>query len=109
MKTILVNLDGVLNTYDGNYIENQIPPIKKDAEKFLEKISKNYRVIIFSTRKPKLILNWLKENNLQKYISDVTNTKLPAFAYIDDRCINFSGNYDEIINKLQNFKPYWKN
>lgn len=34
MKTILVDLDGVLNTYDGNYIENQIPPIKKMQKNF---------------------------------------------------------------------------
>ena len=30
-KTILFDLDGVLNTYDGKYDKNYIPPIKDGA------------------------------------------------------------------------------
>ena len=30
-KTILFDLDGVLNTYDGKYDKNNIPPIKDGA------------------------------------------------------------------------------
>ena len=35
MKTILLDLDGVLNTYNGKYEENIIPPLKTGAEEFL--------------------------------------------------------------------------
>lgn len=34
-KTILIDLDGVLNTYTGNFDENVIPPIKKGALEFI--------------------------------------------------------------------------
>jgi len=40
-KTILVDLDGVLNTYTGKFDENFIPPIKDGAFEFIK--NKNYR------------------------------------------------------------------
>lgn len=51
---------------------------------------------------------WIKENRLDKYIKDVTNNKIPAFLYIDDRSINFNGNYEELICKINTFRPYWE-
>lgn len=33
-KTILIDLDGVLNTYMGKFDKNLIPPIKEGAKKF---------------------------------------------------------------------------
>lgn len=42
MKTyknkILIDLDGVLNQYKGNYDENYIPKIKEGAEEFKKKL-----------------------------------------------------------------------
>ncbi len=49
-KTILIDLDGVLNTYNGEYDENLIPPIKDGAREFLQNLSANYKVNIFTTR-----------------------------------------------------------
>ena len=63
-KTILVDLDGVLNTYTGNYIENYIPPIKDGAKEFLVNLSEKYSVNIFTTRKPSLVLKWAKKNKI---------------------------------------------
>lgn len=37
----------------------------------------------------------------------VTNRKVPAVAYIDDRVIRFNGSYKKVISQLKNFKPYW--
>ena len=108
MKTILLDLDGVLNTYNGKYEENIIPPLKTGAEEFLQQLAAEYIVVIFSTRKKELVELWLKENNLDKYINRVTNTKVPAFVHIDDRCIVFNGNYQDTIEKIKFFKPYWK-
>ena len=34
-KTILIDLDGVLNDYVGNYDKDFIPPIKAGAKEFL--------------------------------------------------------------------------
>lgn len=108
-KIALVDLDGVLNNYDGNYNVNEIPQPKDDVENFLIELSSAYEIQIFTVRNKDLTSQWLKKHNLEKYIKDVTNIKNPfASVIIDDRAINFSGNYDEVLNKAINFKPYWK-
>ncbi|MBQ2611469.1 hypothetical protein IJF81_03660 [bacterium] len=38
-KTILFDLDGVLNTYDGKYNENYILPIKNGVYKLIIELS----------------------------------------------------------------------
>lgn len=107
MKTILVDLDGVLNEYDGQYVKDFIPPLRKDAREFLQLLSQSFKVVIFSTREEFLIRDWVESNNLTQYISSITNVKTPAFVQIDDRCINFNGNYAEAIENIKNFKPIW--
>ncbi len=42
-RTILFDLDGVLNTYDGNYDEGYIPPIKDGAYDLIKELSKDYK------------------------------------------------------------------
>ena len=49
-KKILLDLDGVLNTYSGNYDAKFIPPIKEGAIDFLQELSKSYEIIIFTVR-----------------------------------------------------------
>ena len=43
-----------------------------------------------------------------KSILAVTNEKPKAIAYIDDRAIKFDGNYDNLYNEINDFKPHWK-
>lgn len=108
-KIALVDLDGVLNNYDGKYNANVIPQPKDDAEDFLIKLSSAYEIHIFTVRNKELTFEWLKKYNLDKYIKDVTNIKNPyASIIIDDRAINFNGDFSEILNQAINFKPYWK-
>ena len=107
-KTILIDLDGVLNTYDGIYEEDYIPPIREGAFEFIKNLSVNYRLVLFTSRNLLLASRWLMENKLDKYIENVTNIKEPAYLIIDDRCINFQGNYDKIFNKIINYKAWYK-
>ena len=107
-RTILIDLDGVLNTYTGNFDKDFIPPIKEGAKEFLENLSKDFRIKIFTTRNKLLTAKWLIENNVDKFIEDITNTKDLAWLYIDDRCLTFNGNFEEITLKINNFKPYYK-
>ena len=107
-RTILIDLDGVLNEYKGNYDKNFIPEPKFGATKFLEELSKNYELKLFTTRDSKLATTWLHKNNLYKYFSDVVNTKVPAWLMIDDRCLKFEGNYDLLCSQINNFKPWYK-
>lgn len=107
-KIILIDLDGVLNEYSGNFIENHIPNMRQGAQHLLENISKHYRIKIFTTRNKIQTVKWLIENKIDKFVEDVTDIKEPAWLYIDDRCISFSGNYTELSEKINNFKPWFK-
>ena len=108
MKTILFDLDGVLNTYDGNYDENYIPPIRTGAHECIKELSKDYKIVLFTTRNSLLASKWVIENKLEKFIDNVTNVKIPAYIIIDDRCINFDGNYAKLTEKIKNFKVWYK-
>ena len=51
IKKILIDLDGVLNEYNGEkFDENNILDIKLGAKEFLEKLSKNTELYLFTTR-----------------------------------------------------------
>ena len=95
-KTILFDLDGVLNTYDGKYDKNYIPPIKDGAYNLIKELSENFKIVIFTTRNS-LIAS-----------KGVTNVKEPAYLIIDDRCINFNGDYEELKNKIKDFEVWYK-
>lgn len=107
-KTILIDLDGVLNTYTGNYDKDVIPPIKDGAYEFLKELSENYIIKIFTTRNLLLTSEWIIENNLREYIDDVTNVKGLSYLMIDDRCINFNGNFDVLRKNIDSFEVWYK-
>ena len=107
-KTLLIDLDCVLNQYTGKYDENIIPLPKIGVSEFLEKLSVDYDLKIFTTRNLLLTSKWLIENKLDKYIKDVTNVKTTAYLHIDDRCVCFCGDYNNTIEQIEKFKVYWK-
>ena len=107
-KTILLDLDGVLNTYDGDFDPDFIPQIKNGAFEFVQNLSKDYKVVIFTSRNLLLASKWILENKLDKYINNVTNTKEPSFIIIDDRCLTFCGEYNILKDKIDNFKAWFK-
>ena len=108
-KKILIDLDGVLNEYGKDkFNENYIPEIKIGAYEFIEKLSKQAELYLFTTRNLMLAAKWLIKNDLDKFFKDITNVKLPSYLYIDDRCICFKGDYNKTLNEIENFKVYWK-
>ena len=107
-KKILLDLDGVLNVYSGNYDPDKIPEIKNGAREFVEKLNKDFDLYLFTTREKSLSEKWLKENELNTYFKEVTNIKIPAYLHIDDRCICFDGDYNKLLSEINHFKVYWK-
>ena len=104
--TIMIDLDGVLDNYT-SYTE-EIPSIKKGAKDFIKKLSKDYELILFTTRPSKQAVEWLQDNNIDKYFKDVTNVKYPAYIYLDDRNVKFEGDYNKALKDIEEFRVYWK-
>lgn len=107
-KTILIDLDGVLNEYTGDYDKDFIPKIKPGAKKFLQKLSREYTIKIFTTRNKLLTAKWLIKNKIDTLIEDIIDIKEPCWLYIDDRCLNFNGDFSSLYEKISDFKPYYK-
>ncbi len=105
-KTILIDLDGVLNTYTGKFDENFIPPIKKGALEFIKELSQQFKIKIFTTRNSLLASEWVIKNDLRQYVDDVTNVKVPSYLQIDDRCITFEGDYKKLTEQIKSFKVW---
>ncbi len=103
-KTICVDFDGVLNEYDG-YEEGNLGEPLSGSQDFIKKLRGKYKVVILTSRPKEQVINWLNNNGFPSM--KVTNRKVPAVAYIDDRAIQFNGNYKKVISRLKNFKPYW--
>ena len=107
-KTILIDLDGVLNTYDGNFDKNTIPPIKEGAFELLRDLSEKYEIKIFTTRNKIITAKWLVDNDIDKFVEDITNVKDVCWLYIDDRAIKFDGDYQKLKFDIEDFKPWYK-
>lgn len=108
-KIISMDLDGVLNTYTGNFEKDKLSPVKEGAYEFLEDLAKDYRIEIFTVRDRELTLEWLKKNNLINFIENITDKKNPyATVILDDRAVKFEGNYNKTLNDIKTFSTYWQ-
>lgn len=107
-KTLLIDLDGVLNVYTGGYEPDFIPPIRNGAKEFITNLAQNYELILFTTRPKEIAQKWCEENGLLENFSEITNEKKPAWLMIDDRCLTFNGNYDDLTIQIHNFTPWYK-
>lgn len=108
-KIIMIDLDGVLDNYS-TYDKNSIPEIKIGAVDFIKRLDKTgkYELVLFTTRSPKLATEWLIKNKIDKYFKDVTNVKYPAYIYLDDRAMQFRGDYKTTFDEIEKFNIYWK-
>jgi len=108
-KTILIDLDGVLNTYQGKFNPEDIPPIRAGAFEFIKDLyNEDFELKLFTTRNKILASKWLIKNNLDLYFTDVTSNKDVCWLFIDDRCLQFNGDYSEMSEKIKNFKAWYK-
>ena len=105
--TICLDFDGVFNNYTGYDGDNLGTP-RPNLKKFLQVLHKDFHIVVFSVRRFALIINWLVENDLWDYIDDVTSYKVPAVCYVDDRAIQFTGDYQQALNQIYGFKTYWE-
>ena len=159
MKTIAIDFDGVIHRYSEGWKEGVIydPPVPGAILAINQLMYAGYSVFIFSTRTPKDIKRWLKEQHsnhllymsqgdfldqyfpmttmdetimkseqdintklqfklkcisvFDKFWNDkenigITNRKLPAAIYIDDRAMVFTGDWTATLKQIADFKTY---
>lgn len=105
---VCIDFDGVLNTYKGWKGEKHLYTPIEGVHEFLEELHEKYNVIILSTRNPNDISIWLYRYALLDFIDEITEKKPKAIAYIDDRAINFDGDFNKVLRILDSFKTHWE-
>jgi ribonucleotide monophosphatase NagD (HAD superfamily) len=106
-ETICIDFDGVIHQYSQGHYDGSIYDLPVEgAQEALKTLSKKYEVVILTSRNRfrfKEMREWMKRWGFDKY--KITNRKLPAVAYIDDRAIlftNWNTNYEDIFRHRLN-------
>lgn len=126
MKSVCVDLDGVIARYEGWKGWQEINEPLPGAKKFLEELSQFARVIIFTVRcclqwteaesldvsereeaisaRQKFVEDWLKKHSLYFDEVYVGQGKPLAAAYVDDRAVvcepqEFAWDYDSALER----------
>jgi len=102
------DLDGVLTLGQGRG-PYDFAPIRPGATDFLRALHERYEeVVIHTARNTDAAKNYLRQHGLLKYCAAVTNLKLPSKVYIDDRAVQFTGDFERTLKDIEDFKPFWK-
>lgn len=118
LKTVAIDFDGVIHSYSKGWYDGSVydKPVDGTEEALLYLLD-NYSVFIFTSRDVNQVLEWMNKNfpgisveiiqdetfwNKEGVIG-ITNKKLPAVAYIDDRAIRFT-NWNETLELLESYK-----
>ena len=116
INTIAIDFDGVINSFKSGWkgAEFTDEPVNGAFEAINTLLNKGYNVVIYSTRAEtaegkNTIYNYLLENGINISEIEVTDKKPIALVYIDDRAIKFSGNWNETLDKIKDFKTWIEN
>tara|TARA_R100001443_G_scaffold112828_1_gene126844 strand:- start:8228 stop:9217 length:990 start_codon:yes stop_codon:yes gene_type:complete len=113
LNTLAIDFDGVIHTFDKGWHDGTCygDPIEGSLEA-IEELAKYWRIIVFSAKvKPdrplvngksgyELVDEWLINHGIRDLIDEITFEKPRADYYIDDKAIEFKGDWSEIIRRL---------
>lgn len=106
---VCVDLDGVLNVYDGWRAPEFFHPPRPGAREFLRDLNEaGFEVIIFTVRYAPWVEKWLQECGLSDLVRGVTDRKPPAHVYLDDRAVCFRGDFRQALGQILSFRPHWE-
>ena len=108
-RTICLDFDGVVHSYQSGWHGEDIipdPPIH-NVDKVIKRLRKDFLVVIFSARcrtdeGVQAIKDWLGKHNIE--VDEVCRNKPPAHVYVDDRAVRFTGDWEETITAIYDFR-----
>lgn len=114
-KTVVFDFDGVIHSYTSGWKGATVipdPPVEGISDALEEIKGAGYEVVIVSARcssEPGRIAieKWLDKYNLSQFIDRVCKEKPPAIVYIDDRAICFDGHPENLLRRIDMFRPWY--
>jgi hypothetical protein len=108
-RTICLDFDGVIHSYQSGWQGETVipdPPIH-GVDRAIKRLRKDYRVVVHSARCKTesgrhAVCQWLARHNIE--VDDVCGEKPPAFVYVDDRAVRFTGDWLETIESINAFR-----
>lgn len=103
---ISIDMDGTITIASPNSM-GKIAPVRAGTRAFLQTLkSRGYDVVVYTAYKPLgAAKEYLRQQGLMGLISQVTDVKLPAKVYIDDRAVRFGGSWSDALAEIDAFKP----
>lgn len=127
---LAIDFDGVIHKYSQGWQDGSIydEPVKGAIEFIMEMMWKHqWSIFIMSTRDPYQIKEWFEkkifkpdsevpfkvtviDDSVNKWTEKcnlgITNRKLQATVYLDDRGLTFDGNFENFYSKINAFKTW---
>lgn len=108
-RTVCVDLDGVLNTFDEWRGPEYFHAPRPGAREFLASLhAAGFRVVVLTVRWHEWASAWLAEHDLARFVDEVTDRKPAAHVYIDDRAVCFAGDFEATLTAVHRFRPFWQ-
>lgn len=113
-KTVVFDFDGVIHSYTSGWKGEDVipdPPVTGIKDSVQQIRNAGYEVVVVSTRCAtskglEAVKTYLADNEIA--VDRVCKEKPPAIVYIDDRAICFDGKSDELLEKIEQFKPWYQ-
>lgn len=119
-NVLAIDFDGVMAEYHGWKGEGIVGNPMPGVHSFLQVLQeKGWELVIHTTRSLRVVADWLEVQGLEEFfLMDALSEESPyriagrkphATVYLDDRALQFTGDFDLALTKLEGFKPHWKN
>ena len=113
-KTVVFDFDGVIHSYTSGWKGEDVipdPPVTGIKDSIHQIRKAGYEVVVVSTRCAsekgmEAVKKYLADNEIA--VDRVCKEKPPAIVYIDDRAICFDGKSDKLLEKIEQFKPWYQ-